>query len=148
MGCLSSGHGKKRNRQKKHNRQYCKMAGARKLEHDDQTFKHLTTQKLADKLKNQEIDYDVAGLAQNFCLACNRHFNTQQVMEEHVRSKKHKQQVKKMKKDKPFSHEEMYAASGMGSYVKPEVTENEKTLIEKNQTNLKGKTEGVQEKME
>merc|ERR1712176_1154343 len=120
MGCLSSGHGKKRNRQKKHNRQYCKMAGARKLEHDDQTFKHLTTQKLADKLKNQEIDYDVAGLAQNFCLACN----------------------------KPFSHEEMYAASGMGSYVKPEVTENEKTLIEKNQTNLKGKTEGGQEKME
>merc|ERR1712060_302668 len=138
-GCLSAGHGKKRNRQKKHNRQYCKMAGARKLEHDDQTFKHLTTEKIANKLKNQEIDFDVTGLAQNFCLACNRHFNTKNVMKQHV---------KKMKKDKPFSHEEMYAASGHGSYIKPEVTKEEKDLIEKNQTNLDKEGEKIQEKME
>ena len=137
MGCLSSGHHKKRNRQKKFNKVYHKTKRAGKLQHDDLTFANLTNQTLADALKNQVIDFDKAGLGQWYCLVCNRYFNDKKAMEEHLRGKSHKQKVKSLKKDKPFTHEEAERAAGKGSYVKPVVSESEKQFIEKNQTSMR-----------
>lgn len=136
MGCLSSGHGKKRNRQKKFNKVYHKTKRAGKLQHDDQTFNNVTTEKVAQKLKNQELNFDKPGLAQFYCLICNRYFNDKYANEQHIRGKSHKQKLKSLKKDKPFTQEEAEMAAGKGSYIKPVVTEKEKQMIEENATNL------------
>ena len=49
-----------------------------------------------------------------------------------MRFKSHKQKVKSLKKDKPYTHEEAERVAGRGSYVKPVVTEQEKALIQAN----------------
>merc|ERR1712168_187719 len=132
MGCVSSGHGKKRNRQKKFNKVYHKMKRAGKLTHDDQIFDNLTIVKKSQALKNQKIDLEKAGLGQNYCLVWNRYFNDKKATENHERGKSHKQKVKQLIKEKPFTHKEAEMASGKGSYFKPVVTEIEQGEILKN----------------
>ena len=71
-------------------------------------------------------------------MICNRYFNDIFALEKHLAGKSHKQKLKSLKKDKPFTHEEAEAASGKGSYYKPVVSEAEKKLVEKNQTSHHG----------
>merc|ERR1712226_1583743 len=107
-----------------------KRAGKKK--DDDILFNNLTDQAKAKKLHNQPIQLEVAGLAQHHCIVCDRYFNNEKVHKDHMRGKSHKQKVKSLSKDKPYSHKEAALVAGQGSYVKPEVTADEARAISLN----------------
>merc|ERR1711881_336971 len=131
MGVRSSGHGKK-SHTRKFNKNTGKIKRASKKKDDDVLFANLTETKKVKKLQNQPIQLEVAGLAQHYCIICNRYFNNEKVHKDHMRGKSHKQKVKSMKKDKPYSHKEAAQVAGQGSYVKPEVTAEEAQKIQYN----------------
>ncbi|KAF7732862.1 Bud site selection protein 20 [Apophysomyces ossiformis] len=66
-----------------------------------------------DKLKNQPIDTDKPGLAQNYCVECARYFITADALKEHFRGKNHKKRVKLLKEE-PYTQAEADAAAGLG----------------------------------
>merc|ERR1712026_159297 len=100
-----------------------------KKKDDDQLFKNLTTQKLANELHNQPIQLEQVGLGQYYCIVTDRYFESEQALRNHMRGKSYKQKVKSLKKDKPYSHEEAAMAAGAGSYIKPVVTAQEAKLV-------------------
>lgn len=50
----------------------------------------------AEKLQNQEIDYDLPGKGQHYCVPCGRYFIDAPSLEHHTLSKQHKKQTKKL----------------------------------------------------
>nr|CAD7431481.1 unnamed protein product [Timema monikensis] len=72
----------------------------------------------ADKLLNQEVDFDKPGNAQFYCLHCARYFIDDQALKEHFRTKVHKRRMKALELE-PYSIEESERAAGKGSYVPP-----------------------------
>ncbi|CAI9580317.1 unnamed protein product [Staurois parvus] len=72
----------------------------------------------AGRLLNQEIDYDVPGNAQHYCLHCARHFVDLKTLKEHFKTKVHKKRLKQLR-DEPYTQEEAERAAGMGSYRPP-----------------------------
>merc|ERR1739848_779397 len=115
QGGRSVGHGKGNGR-RKFNKVTGKAKRACKKKDDDQLFKSLVTPKIAKKLQNQPIQLEQVGLAQHYCIICDRYFNNEKVHKDHMRGRSHKQKVKSLKKDKPYSHEEAAMAAGQGSY--------------------------------
>ncbi|KAI9140276.1 hypothetical protein BKA69DRAFT_1081169 [Paraphysoderma sedebokerense] len=43
-----------------------------------------------EKLKNQEVDIDLPGLGQFYCVECSRYFVNEKSLSEHTKSKVHK----------------------------------------------------------
>ncbi|EEC10257.1 zinc finger protein 593 [Ixodes scapularis] len=72
----------------------------------------------AEKLLNQEVDYDLPGDAQFYCLHCSRYFIDKNSLNDHLKSKNHKRRLKALEED-PYSQEEAEAAAGMGCYNPP-----------------------------
>lgn len=72
----------------------------------------------AGRLLKQEIDYDVPGNAQHYCLHCARYFVDLKTLKEHFKTKVHKKRLKQLK-DEPYTQEEAERAAGMGSYKPP-----------------------------
>ncbi|XP_043916058.1 zinc finger protein 593 [Protopterus annectens] len=70
------------------------------------------------KLLHQEIDYDVPGNAQHYCLHCARYFIDQRSLNEHFKSKVHKRRLKQLSEE-PYTQEEAERAAGMGCYIPP-----------------------------
>ncbi|XP_040193841.1 zinc finger protein 593 [Rana temporaria] len=66
-------------------------------------------------LLKQEIDYDVTGNAQHYCLHCARYFVDLKTLKEHFKTKVHKKRLRQLK-DEPYTQEEAERAAGMGSY--------------------------------
>ncbi|KAL9548081.1 hypothetical protein MBANPS3_005863 [Mucor bainieri] len=66
-----------------------------------------------DKKKNQEIDTDLPGLGQHYCVECARHFISETHLTEHLKSKLHKRRLKKLE-DEPYTQEEADRAAGIG----------------------------------
>ncbi|KAG0166502.1 Bud site selection protein 20 [Apophysomyces sp. BC1034] len=66
-----------------------------------------------DKFKNQAIDTDKPGLAQNYCVECAKHFISPDALKEHARGKNHKKRVKLLKEE-PYTQAEADAAAGKG----------------------------------
>ncbi|KAI8891126.1 hypothetical protein K501DRAFT_289744 [Backusella circina FSU 941] len=64
-------------------------------------------------MKNQEIDTDLPGLGQHYCVECARHFISDSAYSIHLRSKLHKRRVKKLQ-DEPYTQAEADAAAGLG----------------------------------
>ncbi|KAH6925049.1 hypothetical protein HPB50_027407 [Hyalomma asiaticum] len=65
----------------------------------------------AEKLLNQEVDYDMPGDAQ-------RYFMDKNSLNDHLKSKNHKRRLKALEEE-PYSQAEAEAAAGMGNYVPP-----------------------------
>ncbi|KAI8983053.1 hypothetical protein BDB01DRAFT_792223 [Pilobolus umbonatus] len=65
-----------------------------------------------DKMKNQEINTDLPGLGQHYCVECARHFISEVHLEEHLKTKLHKRRVKKLQ-DEPYTQEEADRAAGI-----------------------------------
>ncbi|KAI1733156.1 zinc-finger double-stranded RNA-binding domain-containing protein [Ditylenchus destructor] len=65
------------------------------------------------KLKNQEVDLDLPGDGQFYCVECNRYFMDDAVLEKHKRTKVHKQRVKALKAP-AYTQAEAEAAGGLG----------------------------------
>lgn len=72
----------------------------------------------SSRLLKQEIDYDVTGNAQHYCLHCARYFVDLKTLKEHFKTKVHKRRLKQLK-DEPYTQEEAERAAGMGSYRPP-----------------------------
>ncbi|KAM9321338.1 zinc finger protein 593 [Gastrophryne carolinensis] len=72
----------------------------------------------AGRLLKQEIDYDLPGNAQHYCLHCARYFVDLKTLKEHFKTKVHKRRLKQLR-DEPYTQEEAERAAGMGSYRPP-----------------------------
>ncbi|XP_070582036.1 zinc finger protein 593-like [Ptychodera flava] len=73
----------------------------------------------AEKLLNQDIDHDLPGAGQNYCLHCAKHFVDLRALKEHFKGRPHKRRLRALK-DQPYTQKEAEAAAGMGSYYAPQ----------------------------
>merc|ERR1711872_945596 len=73
---------------------------------------------VVEKLLEQNIDYDKAGLGQFYCVHCAKDFIDTQAFKDHIKSKPHKRRLHALKTE-PYTVEEANRAAGLGSYVKP-----------------------------
>lgn len=86
---------------------------ARKLD-QDQIHDNLTDPSKRDELENpSELDPDKPGLGAYYCIACDRHFPSDNDKEKHLSSKLHKRKAKRAQED-PYTPEEAYRAAGIG----------------------------------
>ncbi|XP_029475794.1 zinc finger protein 593 [Rhinatrema bivittatum] len=76
----------------------------------------------AQKLLQQEVDYDVTGNAQHYCLHCARYFVDLRSLKGHFKTKVHKRRLKQLREE-PYTQEEAERAAGMGSYIPPKKIE-------------------------
>ena len=76
----------------------------------DQIINDLEPQNLV-KFNNLEIDEDLPGLGQFYCVFCSKYFVSKQVLENHYRTKEHKKRVKATK-EKPYTIEDSKLYSG------------------------------------
>ncbi|KAE8623840.1 hypothetical protein XENTR_v10005753 [Xenopus tropicalis] len=74
----------------------------------------------AKLLLNQEIDYQLPGNAQHYCLHCSRYFVDLKTLKEHFKTKVHKRRLKQLREE-PYTQEEAERAAGMGSYIPPKL---------------------------
>lgn len=72
--------------------------------------------KNAAKLKSQELDVDLPGAGQYYCIQCARYFVDDKALQDHIRSRVHRKKIK-MLKEVPYTPEEAERAAGMGSYT-------------------------------
>ncbi|CAJ0937341.1 unnamed protein product, partial [Mesorhabditis belari] len=88
--------------------------------------------KKATKLLNQEVDLDLPGEGQFYCIECVRHFADAPTLSLHQKSKLHKQQLRRLK-EVPYTIAEAEAAGGVGvvPFIK-NLTPAEVTRINKN----------------
>lgn len=66
-----------------------------------------------EKLLHQDLNEDLPGLGQHYCVSCARYFITEKAIQEHFKTKEHKKRFKIIKNDKPYTHEEAERASGL-----------------------------------
>lgn len=117
MGKKGKGSGRGVNQKRGHKTTKRDLKVKNKTKHLDEIDSDLKP-KIAKSLLNQEIDYDLPGKGQNYCLHCARHFITGVVLLDHLKSKVHKRVIKKLEEE-PYSIEESLRAAGMGSFVEP-----------------------------
>uniref|UniRef100_A0A1I7SXH2 Zinc finger protein 593 homolog n=1 Tax=Caenorhabditis tropicalis TaxID=1561998 RepID=A0A1I7SXH2_9PELO len=84
----------------------------------DQIHDDLKPEKAA-KLLQQEVDYDLPGNGQFYCIECERHFIDEKTRQLHRKTKLHKNRVKTLK-EVPYTQAEANAAGGSGFF--PAVT--------------------------
>uniref|UniRef100_A0A7S4I0P6 C2H2-type domain-containing protein n=1 Tax=Vannella robusta TaxID=1487602 RepID=A0A7S4I0P6_9EUKA len=53
----------------------------------------------AEKLEKQEVDPDLPGLGQHYCISCSRYFVDARALSDHRKTKIHKRRVKALKED-------------------------------------------------
>uniref|UniRef100_A0A6M2DPV1 Zinc finger protein 593 homolog n=1 Tax=Xenopsylla cheopis TaxID=163159 RepID=A0A6M2DPV1_XENCH len=70
----------------------------------------------AEKLLNQEVDFDKPGSAQHYCLHCARYFIDDHALQDHFKTKVHKRRLKALEIE-PYSIEESERAAGHGNFV-------------------------------
>ncbi|ORX57428.1 hypothetical protein DM01DRAFT_1334051 [Hesseltinella vesiculosa] len=66
----------------------------------------------AAKLNAQDIDTDLPGMAQHYCVECARYFINQEAMDVHTKGKLHKRRIKQLKEE-PYTQAEADAAAGI-----------------------------------
>lgn len=69
----------------------------------------------ADKLLNQNVDLDLPGAAQHYCLHCARYFIDDHSLQDHFKTKVHKRRLKALELE-PYTVEESERAAGQGNY--------------------------------
>ncbi|XP_072934466.1 zinc finger protein 593 homolog [Epargyreus clarus] len=86
----------------------------------------------AEKLLNQNVDLDLPGAAQHYCLHCARYFIDEKALSEHFKTKVHKRRLKALELE-PYSVEESERAAGFGNFKLPSkrkiVTQNTTTDV-------------------
>ncbi|CAL8290253.1 zinc finger protein 593 [Gadus morhua] len=77
---------------------------------------------VATKLLHQEVDFDVTGCAQHYCITCARYFVDMRSLKEHFKTKIHKKQLRLLREE-PYTQAEAERAAGMGSFIAPKKIE-------------------------
>ncbi|XP_063628841.1 zinc finger protein 593 homolog [Cydia splendana] len=72
----------------------------------------------AEKLLNQDVDLDLPGAAQHYCLHCSRYFIDDKALAEHFKTKVHKRRLKALELQ-PYTIEDSERAAGHGNFVQP-----------------------------
>ncbi|KAJ3113488.1 Bud site selection protein 20 [Phlyctochytrium bullatum] len=70
--------------------------------------------KQPEKVKPTELDPDLPGLGQHYCMHCARHFTSDAALQAHFLTKLHKKRLKLLK-EQPFTQAEAEAAVGLGT---------------------------------
>lgn len=65
--------------------------------------------------KSKELDPDLPGMGQFYCLHCDRHFTNTTIRDEHYKTKKHRRRVKLMEGPAPHNQIDAEVAAGMGT---------------------------------
>lgn len=79
----------------------------------DQIAEDVADPMRAEALRHgQEVDFDLPGLGQHYCVECARYFISERALKLHYKTKGHKYRLKELK-EKPYSQEEAEAAAGM-----------------------------------
>ncbi|CAH1798537.1 unnamed protein product [Owenia fusiformis] len=73
---------------------------------------------VSKKLLKQDVDLDLPGSGQFYCLHCSKHFIGDKALKDHFKSKPHKRRMKALSVE-PYTQAEADRAAGMGSYVAP-----------------------------
>ncbi|KAJ1363931.1 hypothetical protein KIN20_023897 [Parelaphostrongylus tenuis] len=81
----------------------------------DQIHEDMKPSKAA-KLLNQEVDLDLPGDGQFYCIECARYFIDEKTMKGHQKSKLHKNRVRSLR-EIPYTVKESEAAAGRGHYM-------------------------------
>ncbi len=66
-----------------------------------------------EKLLHQDINEDLPGLGQHYCITCARHFINDHAIQIHYKTKEHKKRIKIVKTEKPYTHEEANRVGGL-----------------------------------
>ena len=77
----------------------------------DQVYETVHDTAALSKAEHQEVDPDLPGGAQFYCAHCARYFIDENTLKVHIKSTPHKQMVKRLKKDLPWTTDD---ARGMG----------------------------------
>ncbi|KAJ0173184.1 hypothetical protein K1T71_011360 [Dendrolimus kikuchii] len=97
----------------------------------DQIDEDLKEEK-AEQLLNQDVNLDLPGAAQHYCLHCARYFVDEQALKEHFKTKVHKRRLKALELE-PYTIEESERAAGLGNFKLPNkrkiLTQNTKADI-------------------
>ena len=106
------GHCQRRKANTAKHKQYGKNRRTRNKTKDlDQIVEDLQPEKLL-KFKNPEIDENLPGLGQFYCIFCARYFVNQKSLDDHYKTKEHKKRVKVVKTEKPYTIEESKMHAG------------------------------------
>ncbi|KAJ3099597.1 Bud site selection protein 20 [Phlyctochytrium planicorne] len=70
--------------------------------------------KRPEKLQFKELDPDLPGLGQFYCMECARHFENENALTTHLGTKLHKKRLKVLKEE-PYTQAEAEAAVGMST---------------------------------
>jgi bud site selection protein 20 len=87
------------------NKQYQKV---RKTKHRTRDIDEILVDLMPENLlKNEkrEIDEDLPGLGQFYCVFCSRYFTDNSTLQSHIKTKEHKKRVKRTK-DEPYTIED------------------------------------------
>jgi len=71
----------------------------------DQIYEDVNVPGKKEQLLNQPINEDLPGLAQYYCLSCARYFVNEKALQNHLTTKVHKKNLKKLQ-EKPYSIKE------------------------------------------
>ncbi|RKP06158.1 bud site selection-related protein [Thamnocephalis sphaerospora] len=102
----------RRSRTHKNNKAIKKAHRTRRRTKDILTIHEDLKPENADKLKHQELDADLPGLGQHYCVECSRYFITEKAATEHLRGKAHKKRLRELK-EAPYTQAEAEAAVGL-----------------------------------
>ncbi|KAK4293846.1 hypothetical protein Pmani_033486 [Petrolisthes manimaculis] len=72
----------------------------------------------APKLLHQEVNDDLPGQGQNYCLHCARYFISMAALKGHFRTKSHKRRLKNLELE-PHTQADADRAAGRGSFIQP-----------------------------
>eukprot|EP00055_Hartaetosiga_balthica_P005291 m.15337 g.15337 ORF g.15337 m.15337 type:complete len:152 (+) comp4458_c0_seq1:146-601(+) len=98
-----------------------KCKSKRKTKDVDQIHLDLTAAQLK-KFVEHEVDHDLPGSGQYYCIHCARYFLDEVTLKHHRKSKIHKRRLKELR-ETPYSQEEADAVAGLGTYKAPKAVE-------------------------
>eukprot|EP01127_Copromyxa_protea_P006641 TRINITY_DN1664_c0_g1_i1.p1 TRINITY_DN1664_c0_g1~~TRINITY_DN1664_c0_g1_i1.p1 ORF type:complete len:142 (-),score=29.85 TRINITY_DN1664_c0_g1_i1:25-450(-) len=93
----------------------------RKKKDMDEIYQDLTRAPDVRKIVERKPDLDLPALGNFYCIVCARYFNTQQIMDEHCKTKPHKRRCKRLGKEVPYGvdPEEVYGKIDHGMELTP-----------------------------
>ena len=93
------GHAQRRKGNTAKHKQIGKSRKTKRYQRDiDQIVNDLEPQNIV-KFNNLEIDEDLPGLGQFYCIFCSKYFINKNVLENHYKTKEHKKRVKRTKEE-------------------------------------------------
>eukprot|EP01132_Coremiostelium_polycephalum_P006193 gene6193-7713_t len=115
------------------NKQYKKARSTKNRSKDiDQVYEDVQPGNI-EKRSKFELDPDLPGMGQFYCVYCSKHFVTKESLETHVKSKPHKRRMKDLK-TKPYTVKDSQIPVDNGKKLRGDNTDNDQSMISTNTT--------------